>query len=199
MLRAISWAPWLRALVTVLRGGAGSVEPSDIYGSPHAAAALSTRATQDQQSGEDPEFGVRASGVEADRGEGSCGILSPPTGRPMGGVQGSDPSPSLPVEVILLVGFRVPVKPVSRANSDARALGNPSPGSGGPAASSLSPAEGGKTVSTHWDVEEVSTTEGACRNEKKHSRGNLEALGSKVVTRSSTQGPVRLKLTWTTI
>lgn len=77
-LRAISWAPWLRALVTVLRGGAGSVEPSDIYGSPHAAAALSTRATQDQQSGEDPESGVRASGVEADRGEGSCGILFPP-------------------------------------------------------------------------------------------------------------------------
>lgn len=78
LLRAISWAPWLPELDTGLRGGASSVEPSDIYGSPHAAAALSTRATQDQQSGEDPESGVRASGVEADRGEGSCRI-PPPT------------------------------------------------------------------------------------------------------------------------
>lgn len=114
LLRAISWASRLRALVTGLRGGAGSAEPSDIYGSPYAAAALSTRATQDQQSGEDPESGVRSIAVLKRIGpRGPAGFFSP-MGRLMGGVQGSDPFPSLPVHVILLVGFRVPVKPVSR-------------------------------------------------------------------------------------
>lgn len=86
LLCAISWAPGLRAGVS---GRTWWRRGLDTHGSPHAAAALSTRATQDQQPGKDPESGVRAGGVR--------GVLSPP-GSPGG--QGCKsqtlPSPACP-------------------------------------------------------------------------------------------------------